>query len=217
MSKGNRRNQPVVEESEEEETPRSPSVGGEGNMIVMFKMLMDERRREDDRREEERRREESRREEARAEREREELRLLEERQKAFEERQAAQQIAILKTQAEMGERANRAYRDGQNEDRKRNRALMSISCLKEGEDLEEFFDGAERRLQGAEVREDEWMSVIDSKLSGQVAASWRDIVVTAGDYREAKSRLLKLCGYTPQGRIQGGVVGVATPPFALTS
>ena len=65
MSKGNRRNQPVVEESEEEENPRSPSVGGEGNMLAMFKMLMEERRREDDRREEDRRREESRREEAR--------------------------------------------------------------------------------------------------------------------------------------------------------
>ena len=157
MSKGSRRNQPVVEETEEEESHRSPGTGGERDMISMFRMLMEEQRKAELAREQDRRREEERREELREEKEREAVRLQEarqlvveekareaarlqearqlafeekereavrekeERQIAFEARQFEQQMAIMKAQIELGETANKIHREGQNEDRKRNR------------------------------------------------------------------------------------------------
>ena len=42
------------------------------------------------------------------------------------------------------------------------------------------------------------MSIVDARLSGKVSTAWQDIIATAGDYREAKNRLLKICGYTPK-------------------
>ena len=76
--------------------------------------------------------------------------------------------------------------------------LLSISGWKEGEDLEEFLLTTERRLRAAEIKEEEWMSIVDARLSGNISTAWQDIIATAGDYREAKNRLLKLCGYTPK-------------------
>ena len=197
MSKG-RRNQPTVEEEESDDSRSPTGVEGERSMLAMFKLLMEEQRRETLDREVERRREEARREEAKLEREREETRLKEERQKAFEQRQFDQQMAIMKAQIELGERSNQIHRDSQNEDRKRNRVLTGISSWREGDDLEEFFVGIEKKLGAGAIREGEWMNIVDSKLTGKVSIAWQDIAVTAGDYREAKSRLLKVCGYTPK-------------------
>ena len=86
----------------------------------------------------------------------------------------------------------------QSADRKRDRALFSIPVLKEGEDLEEFLQTAEGRLRSAEIKQDEWVSVMDSRLSGKVASAWRDITISVVDYQEAKGRLLTMCGYTPR-------------------
>ena len=221
MSKGSRRNQPAVEEEvEEEEDPRSPSGGGEGGMIAMFRMLMEEQRKAECLRESERKREEDRREEAREarereaarekeereqeaarvkeEREREAAREREERQIAFEQHQYEQQMALMKAQVKLGEKANKLHRDSQDEDQKRNRVLIGISGWKEGEDLEEFLLTVERRLRAAEIREGEWMSIVEARLSGKIGTAWQDIVATGCEYQEAKNKLLKMCGYTPR-------------------
>ena len=82
---------------------------------------------------------------ARVEREIEATRGQVEQQAALETRQYEQQMALLKIQAEIGEKASLAHREGQSADRRRDRALYSISVMKEGEDLEEFLLTAERR------------------------------------------------------------------------
>ena len=135
---------------------------------------------------------------ARVEREIEATKGQVEQQAALETRQYEQQMALLKIQAEIGEKASLAHREGQSADRKRDRALYSISVMKEGADLEEFLLTAERRLRAAGIKQEEWLSIIDSKLSGKLASAWQDITVTAIEYQEARDRLLKMCGYTPR-------------------
>ena len=172
MSKGLRSNT-ATEEMEGD--GRSSNLDEHGSeMMTMLRVLMEEqkrseiareearrreeerkeevRRREEERREEVRRREAEKREELRVEREIESAKRQLEQQKAFETRQYEQQLALLTVQSELGEKASRAHREGQTADRRRDRALYSISVLKEGEDLEEFILTAERRLRAAETR-----------------------------------------------------------------
>ena len=119
-------------------------------------------------------------------------------QKEIELRQYDQQVALLKIQQEMGEKASQVHREHQSTDRRRDRALYSIPMLKDGEDIEEFLSTAERRLGVAGVRKDDWISIVDSKLSGKTATAWQDIVMSTDNYQEARDRLLKSCGYTPR-------------------
>ena len=226
MSKGKRHHQ--TEEMEEDSRQASArGEPGESDMMVMFRAMMAEQRmadnarqKADDAREEKRMIEEQRREEARQaevrrleEARQVEMRRLEdvrvqrelevvakqaELQKELEQRQYDQQVALLKIQKEMGEAASLANREFHTTDRKRDRALYGIPLLKEGEDLEEFLSTAERMLGVAEVRKADWISIIDSKLSGKTASIWQDILVTTNDYQEAKDGLLKSCGYTPK-------------------
>ena len=121
-----------------------------------------------------------------------------EQQTALEARQYEQQLNILKIQAEIGEKASKAHRELQAYDRKRDRALYSTPVLKDGEDLEEFLATAERRLEAADVKREEWIPIIDSRLSGKLASAWQDITATVAEYREARDRMLKMCGYTPR-------------------
>ena len=186
MSRQHKRANNTVEEPEEDS--RATGVGEpESSMMAMVRALMEDNRRAD-----------LAREEARLDREAENARRLAEQQAATEARQFEQQIALLKIQAEMGEKASRAHREYQSSDRKRDRALYSIPVLKEGEDVEEFLMTAERRLTAAEVKKEEWIPVIDSRLGGKIASAWQDITITTGDYQEARDRLLKICGYTPR-------------------
>ena len=134
---------------------------------------------------------------ARVEREAEANRRLLEQQAAIEQRQYDQQVALIKLQAEIGEKATMAYREGQSSDRKRDRALFSVPVLREGDDVEEFLVTAEGRLKVAEVGMEEWIPIINSRLSGKLAVAWQDVTLTVGDYQEAKDRFLKMCGYTP--------------------
>ena len=53
-------------------------------------------------------------------------------------------------------------------------------------------------MRAADIRQGEWIAVIDSKLTGKLASAWQDICVTVVEYQEAKDRLLKVCGYTPR-------------------
>ena len=48
------------------------------------------------------------------------------------------------------------------------------------------------------VKEDEWITIISSKLSGKMGSAWQDICGSVDDYQEAKGRILKVCGYTPK-------------------
>ena len=194
MSKGTRKNAGTAEGMEGE--VRSSGIQSEpgSEMMVMLRALLEEQRRSELAREEARR--EERKEEARVEREIEATRLQIEQQKALETRQYEQQVALLKIQAEIGEKASRAHREVQSSERKRDRALFSIPVLKEGEDLEEFLLTAERRLRAAEIKQEEWVPIIDSRLSGKMASAWQDITITVAEYQEAKGRLLTMCGYT---------------------
>ena len=218
-------------ESDGEEV-RSPSGGSEPSMIEMFRMLMEENRQADVAREKKRdkkekdeaklqhtrqleiakeqhamqqeiAREQHERQLALQEKEREVEKLKLERQEAYEARQLEQQLTLLKAQVELGEKANKTHREGQDQDRKRNRVLTSIADWKEGEDLEEFFSMAERRMRSVEIREEEWVSIIDLKLKGKMSIAWQDAVALAGDYTEAKGRVLRMCGYTPKLAAEG--------------
>ena len=115
-------------------------------------------------------------------------------QEAPAAKQFEQQVALMRIQAELGEKAASSHRDEQSKDRKRDRALASIPNFREGEDVEEFLLTAERRLRAGGIREEEWSTVIASKLSGKTGGAWQDICVTVERYQEAKERLLKVCG-----------------------
>ena len=190
-NKGERNHQQMEGAEEEARQPIGRGESGESDMVAMFRMVMEEQRKETERREE-------RREEARAQRELELAAKQAEIQKESEKRQYEQQVALLKLQEKMGETAALAHREGQLIDRKRDRALYSIPVLREGEDVEEFLSNAERRLKAANVRVEDWISIIESKLSGAIASAWQDVVPSAGSYQEARDRILKTCGYTPR-------------------
>ena len=115
MSKGLRKNTVASEETETE--VRSSGLTSEhgSEMMTMLRVLMEEQRRSELAREEARRQEEERREEAsrqeevrkevaRIERETEATRVRLEQQTAFETRQYEQQVALMRIQAEIGEK-----------------------------------------------------------------------------------------------------------------
>ena len=198
-----------MEDNEEE--ARSSQVMGEPEleMMVVVRALLEEQRRAERVRDENRREEERKREEARLERESElirrqeelqaeNVRKLAEQQEATEKRQFEQQVALLRIQQEMGEKATRAQVELRGADRRRDRALYSIPVLREGDDLEEFLVTAERRLKAAGVKEEEWVPIVESRLSGKIGSAWQDITITVADYSEARDRLLRMCGYTPR-------------------
>ena len=216
MSRGPKRKpqeQPEEVEMEQTEGEATPFVGrseqGDSDMMMMFKAMMAENRRAEEARALESRRAEEARalENRRAEEAKEELRVRREVeladkqagiQKEMEQRQFDQQVALLKLQQDMGEKASVSHREYQSSSQKRDRALYTIPALKEGEDIEEWLTTAERRLGAAEVKREEWVAVIDSKLTGKVASMWQDILAKTGDYLEARDGLLKGSGYTPK-------------------
>ena len=124
-------------------------------------------------------------------------------QEAFEKRQLENQLSLLKAQVEMGDRSNKIHREGQEKDRGRGRILSSIAEWKEGEDLEEFFEMAESRLGAVDIDEAEWVGIIDLKLKGTMAMAWHNAVKLSGGYREARRKVLKVCGYTPKAAAEG--------------
>ena len=89
-----------------------------------------------------------------------------------------QQVALLRIQAELGEKAARVNREKQAVVRKRDRAIASVPNYKEGEDVEEFLLTAEKRLGVGGIREDDWVVILASKLSGKLGTVWQDICAT---------------------------------------
>ena len=137
-------------------------------------------------------------EELKVRREKEAEELNRKKQEELEAKQLENQVALMKAQVEMSEKANRIHREGQDLDRSRSRVLASIAEWREGEDLEEFFEMAEGRLRAVDIKEEEWVGIIDLKLKGKMSMAWQNAVKMAAGYWEAKGKVLKMCGYTPK-------------------
>ena len=154
--------------------------------------------------------------EAKGRRKMEEARIAEELEKAREEaarvaserireqqeaagiRAFEQQVALIKMQAEIGERAADAHRKEVLVTRKRDRAVAGIPNYRDSEDVEDFLLTSERKLRAGDVPEGEWLSILAAKMSGKVGSTWQDLCMAGGDYQEVKTGLLKVCGYTPK-------------------
>ena len=123
---------------------------------------------------------------------------LRELQEAANVRAYEQQVALVKLQSEIGDKTNEAHRVEQASNRKKERAIASVGVLREQEDIEDFLATSERKLKAGGVPEEEWLSVIASKLSGKVGSTWHDLSIDRDNYYEVKAGLLKVCGYTPK-------------------
>ena len=123
---------------------------------------------------------------------------LREQQEAINNRMYEQQVALVKLQADIGEKAADAYRLEQGVSRKKERAVFGIANYREEEDIEDFLSTSERKLRAGGVPEAEWQSVIASKLSGKIGSTWHDLCVGLDNYFEVKAGLLRVCGYTPK-------------------
>ena len=120
---------------------------------------------------------------------------LREQQEAANARAYEQQVALIKMQAEIGERTAEAHRTEQGVNRKRERAVSGIANYRENEDVEDFLSTSERT---GGVPEGEWLSIIASKMSGKIGSTWHDLCVAMEGYYEVKVGLLRVCGYTPK-------------------
>ena len=207
MARGRRGHQHVDEDMERglganAEADLGNFGNGEPDMLGIIRVLMAEQRKADldreERKEEAKRVEDNRLEELRMQREAEARKQVADLQAAAEARQFEQQVQLLKIQAEMGNTASRAHREATAVERKRDRALFNIACCKEEDDLEEFMMLMERRLEVAGIAQDEWIGLVESKLTGKLAIAWQDVVATTENYQEARDKLLKSSGYTPR-------------------
>ena len=121
-----------------------------------------------------------------------------EQQEAMNNRMYDQQVALVKLQADIGEKAAEAYRKEQNVCRQKDRAVAGISIHREDEDVEDFLCMAERKLTAGGVPEADWVAVIASKLGGKLGSTWYDLSIEKVHYGEVKAGFLKVCGYTPK-------------------
>ena len=146
-------------------------------------------------------------EEARAAEEREQAReeaarvasdRLREQQDLVNARAYEQQVALIKLQAEIGERAADTHRSEQVVNRKRDRAVASIPNYRDSDDVEDFLVTSERKLKAGEVPEGEWLSIMASKMGGKLESTWQDLCASVGSYQEVRAGLLRVCGYTPK-------------------
>ena len=146
-------------------------------------------------------------EEARAAEEREQAReeaarvasdRLKEQQDLVNARAYEQQVALIKLQAEIRERAADTHRSEQVVNRKRDRAVASIPNYRDSDDVEDFLVTSERKLKAGEVPEGEWLSIMASKMGGKLGSTWQDLCASVGSYQEVRAGLLRVCGYTPK-------------------
>ena len=123
---------------------------------------------------------------------------LREQQEAAGVRAYEQQVALIRMQAEIGERTADAQRREAMITRKRDRAVSGIPNYWDSEDVEDFLLTSERKLRAGGVPEGEWLAIIAAKMSGKVGSTWQDLCMAGGDYQDVKFGLLKVCGYTPK-------------------
>ena len=161
------------------------------------KRKLDEARRDEERKLEEVKRLEEV-EKAREEAAREASEELRAQQEAAEKRAYEQQVTLIKMQAEIGEKVAETHRQEGQRARKRDRAVSGIPNFREPEDVEDFLQTSERKLNAGEVPEAEWAAIIAAKLPGKVGATWQDLCGTTDEYQVIKSGVLRVCGYTPK-------------------
>ena len=176
-----------LEEVEEDGTASEATGGQDQAMVALVKMMMLEQQKAEVARE-------ARAEEVKKREEVERRKLQEE----YDQRQHENNMAVLKAQQEMGERASQMSRDFHEQDKRRQRVLYGMPAFVEGEDLEEYFASIERRMVAAKLPQGEWQAMIEARLSGRIAVAWRDMAAEAVGFEEAKYKLLKSCGYTPK-------------------
>ena len=123
---------------------------------------------------------------------------LAEQQEVAAKRAYEQQMELMRVQAELGESAVKAHREEQAVERRKDKAISSISTLREEEDIEEYLLTVEKRLGAGGIREEDWVAIVACKLSGKLGSVWQDVSATVDGYREVKSRVLKACGHTPK-------------------
>ena len=92
-------------------------------------------------------------------------------------------------------KADEARRAEAEASRKRDRAVAGIPSYKELEDIEDYLVTSERKLKAGKVPEEEWVSILASKLGGKVGTTWQDLCM-AGD----------------RGVFRGGAQGARAPP-----
>ena len=109
-----------------------------------------------------------------------------------------QQMELMRVQAELGETAVKTHREEQVVERKKDKAVSSISMLREEDDIEEYLLTVEKRLEVGGVKEEDWVAIVACKLSGKIGSIWQDVSATVEGYKEVKSRVLKVCGHTPK-------------------
>ena len=180
---GGKKNQAVREESEEsavsDVSEEVAHAQPQPDVLALLKIMMEEQRQTDWQRDERRRQEQ----EARDQEKREIREATEERQRKHQEeieaRQYAQQLQLLKIQQEIGAKSSVEYRQAQEQEKRRDRVLFSMSNYIDGEDLEEFFVTVEKRMVAAKLPQEDWQAMVDARFSGRMAVAWRDIV--AGD------------------------------------
>ena len=113
--------------------------------------------------------------------------------KAFE-----QQKVLLELQADLGKKAAEAHRVESERSRLRDRTISGLPNYQKGEDVDEFILATERKLTVGEIPEGDWLTLVASKLNGEVGASWQELCMGEGDYQAVRAALLKGCGYTPR-------------------
>ena len=113
-----------------------------------------------------------------------------------EHRAHVQQQALMRLQAEIGEKAEEARRVDSERSRKRDRAVAAIQNYRDSDDIEDYLVTSEKKLHVGEIPEEEWVSILASKLGGKVGSAWQDLLMAGGCYRDVKAGLLKICGYT---------------------
>ena len=109
-----------------------------------------------------------------------------------------QQVALMKLQNDIGDRAAGVHRAEQEAHRKKDRAVAGISLFRDGEDVEEFLAASERKLRAGGVPEGEWTAIVAAKLGGKIGSTWQELCSEADNYSEVKAGLLGICGYTPK-------------------
>ena len=109
-----------------------------------------------------------------------------------------QQCTLMRLQTEMGEKAAEAQRQEDLRVRRRDGAVAGVPDYREPEDVEDFLCTSERKLRMGGVHEREWLTIMATKLTGKVGATWQDLCTSSEDYGEVRSGLLRVCGYTPK-------------------
>ena len=109
-----------------------------------------------------------------------------------------QRRELMEMQAEIGRKVSEAHRLETEKSRNRDRVIFSLPVYRKDEDIEDFLLALERKLELGGIPEEEWLSLVAAKLTGELGVSWQELCMGEADYRAVRAALLKGCGYTPR-------------------